>query len=141
MKLQTSCSLHLVLSQPTEISEAVASLIGFLGDQGMHDPAFVDEFRRAAAGAITDAIERGCAGEGDRFVEVTLTFNSLEVHLEIVNPSNLENWSSEGTASERSPGVAESSVAEKATGSGREPSAGNARLGSAKRSWKADLGL
>ncbi|MGA7393539.1 MAG: GAF domain-containing SpoIIE family protein phosphatase [Terrimicrobiaceae bacterium] len=124
MKLQTSCSLHLVLSQPTEISKAVASLIGFLGDQGMHDPAFVDEFRRAAAGAITDAIERGCAGEGDRFVEITLTFNSLEVHLEIVNPSNLKSWNSEGTASERSPDVGESSVAEKETGSEDNPRQG-----------------
>ena len=121
MKLQTSCSLHLVLSQPADISEAVASLIGFLGDQGVQDPAFLDEFRRAAAGAITDAIERGCAGQGDRFVEVTVTLNSLEVQLEIVNPSNLDDWGSDGALAGRSPGVAESSLAQMAAGTEENP--------------------
>jgi phosphoserine phosphatase RsbU/P len=124
MKLQTSCSLHLVLSQPTDTSEAVASLIGFLGDQGMHDPAFLDEFRRAATEAIDDAIERGCAGEAERFVEITLTLNSLEVQLEIVNPSDLEDWSSEGTLAERSPDAGKSPLVQMTAGMDEHPRQG-----------------
>jgi sigma-B regulation protein RsbU (phosphoserine phosphatase) len=70
--------------------------MGFLGDQALRDRKFLDEFQNAATEAITDAIERGCVGPGDRFVEITLTVNSLEVQLEIVNPSDLEGWNSEG---------------------------------------------
>jgi len=70
-------------------------LMGFLGDQGVHDQKFLDEFEPAATEAINDAIEHGCTGPGDRFAEVTLTVNSVEVQLEIVNPSDLEGWSGE----------------------------------------------
>jgi len=93
MKLQTSCSLHLIFSEPADISEVAMCLIGFLGDQGVHDQKFLDEFEPAATEAINDAIEHGCTGPGDRFAEVTLTVNSVEVQLEIVAPSNLEGRS------------------------------------------------
>ena len=93
MKLQTSCSLHLTISQPTDVSEAVTCLIGFLGDQGVRDQKFLDEFQLAATEAINNAIEHWCAGPGDRFAEITLKVNSVEVQLEIVAPSNLEGWS------------------------------------------------
>jgi anti-sigma regulatory factor (Ser/Thr protein kinase) len=69
MKLQTSSSLHLIYSQPTEVSDAVTRLIGFLRDQGVHDQKFLDEFQHAAAEAINNAVEHGCAGPGDRFAE------------------------------------------------------------------------
>jgi sigma-B regulation protein RsbU (phosphoserine phosphatase) len=93
MKLQTSCSFHLVTSQPTDVSEAVTCLTGFLGDQGVHDRKFLDEFQLAATEAINNAIEHWCAAPVDRFAEITLTVNSVEVQLEIVAPSNLEGRS------------------------------------------------
>ncbi len=93
MKLQTSCSFHLITSQATDVSEAVTCLTGFLGDQGVHDQKFLDEFQLAATEAINNAIEHWRAGPGDRFAEITLTLNSVEVQLEIVAPSNLEGRS------------------------------------------------
>ena len=93
MKPQTSCSLHLIFSQPTDVSEGVTCLIGFLGDQGVEDQKFLDEFQRAATEAINNAIGQSCAGPLDRFVEITLTVNSLEVQLEITAPSSLEGGS------------------------------------------------
>ncbi|MGA7216199.1 MAG: GAF domain-containing SpoIIE family protein phosphatase, partial [Terrimicrobiaceae bacterium] len=84
MKFQTSCSLHLIFSQSADVSEAVTRLIGFLGDQGVHDQKFLDEFQVAATEAIRNAIE-GCSVPGDRFAEITLTVNSLEVQLEIAD--------------------------------------------------------
>ena len=120
MKLQTSCSLHLIFSQPTDVSEAVARLIGFLADQGVHDQKFIDEFQRAATKAISAAIEQGCAGTGDRFVEIALTVNSVEVQLEIVEPLNLEGFSGEALLPESpltSGGRERSSIEQMATGS------------------------
>jgi serine phosphatase RsbU (regulator of sigma subunit) len=93
MNLQTSCSFHLIISQPTDVSEAVTYLIGFLGDQGVHDQKFLDEFQPAATEAINNVIEHWRAGPGDRFADITLTVNSVEVQLEIVAPSNLEGGS------------------------------------------------
>ena len=100
MKLQTSCSLHVIFSQPTDISEAVTRLIGFLVDQGVHDQKFLYEFQLAATEAINSAIEHGCARPGDRFVEIALTVNSVEVQLKIVDPLNLEGWSGKALLSE-----------------------------------------
>jgi sigma-B regulation protein RsbU (phosphoserine phosphatase) len=62
-------------------------------DQGVHDQKFLDEFQLAATKAINTAIEEGCAGTGDRFVEIALTVNSVEVQLEIVEPFDLEELS------------------------------------------------
>ncbi|HEY5707574.1 MAG TPA: SpoIIE family protein phosphatase [Terrimicrobiaceae bacterium] len=92
MKLQTSSSLHLIFSQPAEISDAVTRLIGFLRDQGVHDHKFLSEFQYAAADAINKAIKHGSAVPCDQFADVTLTVNSVEVQLEIVNPSSPEEW-------------------------------------------------
>ena len=64
MKLQTSCSFHLITSQPTDVSEAVTCLTGFLGDQGVHDRKFLDEFQLAATEAINNAIEHWLRGTG-----------------------------------------------------------------------------
>ena len=93
MKLQTSCSLHLIFSQPTDVSEAVTRLAGFLADQGVHDQKFLNEFQVAATKAINAAIEGGCGGKGDRFVEIALRINSVEVRLEIVEPLEPEELS------------------------------------------------
>jgi hypothetical protein len=93
MKLQTSCSLHLIFSQPADVSEAVTRLTGFLADQGVHDQKFLNEFQVAATKAIHAAMEEGCAGKGDRFVEIALTINSVEVQLEIVEPLEQEELS------------------------------------------------
>ena len=93
MKLQTSCSLHLIFSQPAHVSEAVTRLTGFLADQGVHDQKFLNEFQVAATKAINAAMEEGRAGKGDRFVEIALTINSVEVQLEIVEPLEPEELS------------------------------------------------
>ena len=100
MKLQTSCSLRLIFSQPTNVSEAVKRLIGFLVDQGVSDQKFLDEFQLAATEAIENAVEHGCAGPGDRFVEIALTVSSVEVQLEIVDPLKLEGWSGKELSTE-----------------------------------------
>ena len=62
MKLQTSCSLHLIFSQPANVSESVTRLIGFLEDQGVHDQKFLNEFQVAATKAVNTAIEESSAG-------------------------------------------------------------------------------
>jgi hypothetical protein len=87
MKLQTSCSFHLLFSQPNEVAQAVACLMGFLGDQGVRDEKFREEFQTAATEAIKDGLKRCHAGLPDRFVEIKLRINSIEVQLEIVSPS------------------------------------------------------
>ncbi len=93
MKLQTSCSLHLIFSQPANVSESVARLIGFLEDQGVHDQKFLDEFQVAATKAVNTAIEESSAANRDRFAEISLTINSVEVQLEIVEPLEPEELS------------------------------------------------
>ena len=85
MKFQTSCSLHLVFSQPADVFGSVTRLIEFLGDQGVHDQKFLDEFQVSATETINSAIE-GCL-PGDRFTEITLSVNSLELQLEVATSS------------------------------------------------------
>jgi hypothetical protein len=87
MKLQTSCSLHLLFSQPNELAQAVACLMRFLGDQGVRDGKFCEEFQAAAIEAIQGGLKHCHAGLRDRFVEIKLRINSVEVQLEIVSPS------------------------------------------------------
>jgi hypothetical protein len=93
MKLKTSCSLHLNISHPADVSKAVSFLIGFLRNQGVHDRKFLAEFHRAATGVVTCAIERWRAGPDDQFANITLTINSIEVQFEIVASANLEKES------------------------------------------------
>jgi hypothetical protein len=90
MKLQTSCSLHLIFSQPADVPTVVSSLVGFLWDQGVDDQKFLAEFRGAAAGAVNCAIECWSGEPDEKFANITLTINSVEVRLEIVAPSDPE---------------------------------------------------
>jgi hypothetical protein len=78
MTFQTPCSLHLVFSQPADVAGSVTRLTEFLGDQEV--PAQV-----SASGIINNVIE-DCL-PCDRFTEITLRVDSLELRLEIATSS------------------------------------------------------
>ena len=118
MKLQTSCSFHLLFSQPNEVAQAVACLMGFLGDQGVRDEKFREEFQTAATEAIKDGLKRCHAGLPDRFVEIKLRINSIEVQLEIVSPSCPDAPSGRQPSSKDSPATSSLSAEDRRIATG-----------------------
>ena len=92
MNVEVSCSFQIDRPALSDVAEAVGLLLAFLRDQGVEDQMFLDELELAATEGINNAIEHGCRGIRDPLVKVTLSIMSLEVRLEIADPSDFKGW-------------------------------------------------
>ncbi len=96
MIFDISSTLHVREPRIEDVAGIVATLLGFLRDQNVQSQNFLDEFELAATEAINNAIEHGCAGTGQKFLNVELILKSGEVELAIMDPSDFKGWT--GTA-------------------------------------------
>ncbi len=87
MNCRLSCSVDLHDPSLEAIAPAVATLTGFLRDQGVPDGRALAEFELAAAEAINNAIEHGCAGVSGALVEIRLELDPKGITLEVTDPS------------------------------------------------------
>lgn len=92
MKCELSCCLDVQEPGLADITETVLQLVGFLRDHGVTDNIFVSEFELAAAEAINNATEHGCAASGEKFYRARLYLRPEYVELRVVDPSDFEGW-------------------------------------------------
>jgi len=100
MNLEISCVLHVTDPSIEDVSDVVAKLVGFLKDQGVQEQTFLDEFQLAAAEALNNAIEHGCADAEKQFIHTALRIKEHEVELQIGDPSSFGGWTGEATLPE-----------------------------------------
>lgn len=95
MKFSLSCCLDVQKPGLADITETVVQLIGFLRDHGVADEIFLSQFELAAAEAINNATEHGCASSKEKFFRARLYLNPDHVELRVVDPSDFEGWKNE----------------------------------------------
>lgn len=95
--ITTDLVLELDATDPglADASEIVLRVCGFLRDHGVGDESFHDQFQLAAAEALNNAIEHGCAGVVDSSVHVVCRLNGERVELEVSDPSDFGGWTGE----------------------------------------------
>ncbi len=92
MKFTLSCCLDVQKPELADITETVVQLIGFLRDHGVADETFLSQFELAAAEAINNATEHGCASSKEKFFRARMYLNPDHVELRVVDPSDFEGW-------------------------------------------------
>ncbi|MFZ4775775.1 MAG: SpoIIE family protein phosphatase [Terrimicrobiaceae bacterium] len=92
MKFTLSCCLDVQKPELADITETVIQLIGFLRDHGVADEIFLSQFELAAAEAINNATEHGCASSKEKFFRARMYLNPDHVELRVVDPSDFEGW-------------------------------------------------
>lgn len=92
MKLEVSCSVRLENPVLDDVSGTIDALISFLVDQGVYGRKFIEEFRLAATEATNNAVEHGCAGRPEPFVELNLSLHSDGIRLKVADPSDFTGW-------------------------------------------------
>lgn len=78
-----------------EVTLVVTKLAGFLKDHGVENPKFLSDFELAAAEAINNAVEHGCAGSAEPYFEVRLRMLPECVELAVEDPSQFTGWQKE----------------------------------------------
>lgn len=97
MKCELSCCLDVQEPKLSDVTRAVTELVGFMRDHGVTDDIFIGEFQLAAAEAINNAVEHGCAPGGDTFFHARLYLRPEYVELRVVDPSDFTGWEGEPT--------------------------------------------
>ena len=97
MNLEISSVLRVRDPRLEDVSEVVGRLIGFLRDQNVNGQKFLEEFELAAAEAINNAIEHGCAASEQKFLAAEVIVKPGEVELNITDPSAFPGWTGEAT--------------------------------------------
>ena len=95
MKCELSCCLDVEDPVLEDVPKALAQLVGFLRDHGVTDDIFINEFELAAAEAINNATEHGCAGKEDAFFRARLYLKPDHVELRVADPSSFEGLTQE----------------------------------------------
>ncbi|MCS7009224.1 MAG: ATP-binding protein, partial [Chthoniobacterales bacterium] len=95
------------MEEPTlkDVSRVVVKLTGFLRDHGVLEQKFLNDFELAAAEAINNAVEHGCAGSLEPYFEVRLCLAPEFVELEVEDPSQF-------SGGDKTPGLPEDPLAE-----------------------------
>ncbi len=87
MKTELACRVHVENPGFPDVTRIVLQLVGFLRDQAAGDPRFLSEFELAAAEALNNAVEHGCAAGGGSFFSADLTLRTAGVTLRVMDPS------------------------------------------------------
>ena len=88
MKCELTCCLDVEDPVLGDVPKALEQLVGFLRDHGVTDDIFLNQFELAAAEAINNAAEHGCAEGQQKFFRARLYLRSDYVELRVVDPSD-----------------------------------------------------
>lgn len=92
MNCELSCCLDVRDPDIANVGESVRQIVGFLRDHGVSDPIFLGQFELAAAEAINNAVEHGCANSQEKFFRARLYLHPDYVELCVVDPSDFPGW-------------------------------------------------
>lgn len=92
MKCELSCCLEVENPVMQDIPKALEQLVGFLRDNAVGDDLFISQFELAAAEAINNAAEHGCANSKKRFFQARLYLKPEYVELRVIDPSDFGGW-------------------------------------------------
>ncbi|MEI6070844.1 MAG: SpoIIE family protein phosphatase [Verrucomicrobiae bacterium] len=92
MRCRFSCCLDVQEPKLADVTETVVQLVGFLRDHGVEDEKFLSQFELAAAEAVNNAAEHGCAAAKEKFFRARLYLHPEQVELRVVDPSDFEGW-------------------------------------------------
>jgi len=90
MKCRLSCCFDVEKPKLADVTETVMQLVGFLRINGVTDDTFLSQFELAAAEAINNAAEHGCAAAEDRFFRARLDLLPDYVELRVLDPSSFD---------------------------------------------------
>jgi len=92
MKCELSCCLDVEEPDFPDVTSSVATLVGFLRDHGISDPAFLGSFEQAAVEALNNAVEHGCASTPEKYFRARLYLRPDFVELQVLDPSDFKGW-------------------------------------------------
>ena len=95
MKCELSCCLDVLDPILEDVPRALGQLVGFLRDHGVADEIFLNQFELAAAEAINNAAEHGCADVEDKFFRARLYLKPDHIELRVADPSKFKGISGE----------------------------------------------
>lgn len=92
MKCELTFGLDVETPDFADVTTSVAQIAGFLRDHGISDPAFLGEFEQAAAEALNNAVEHGCASGPEKFFRARVHLRPDLVELRVLDPSDFKGW-------------------------------------------------
>ena len=88
MKFELICCMDVTEPKLEDVTGAVVRMVDFLRDHGVSNLTFLNQFELAAAEALSNAVEHGCAEADNKFFHTRLYLRQDHVELRVADPSD-----------------------------------------------------